>query len=274
MPLEPQLLARELAAAYATRQTIPVPPSGREQGFDLATAYAVEAELVRLRRAGGARTVGRKVGFANRALWRKFRLDSVLWAHMYDDTVCYVSAGDAWLGVRTMIAPRIEPEIIFKLARAPDGDPADPAAALAAVEWMALGFEIVDCAYQDWKFKPEDFVAAFGLHAGLVVGEPVRIQPGMLPELAARLAAAPVTLLRNGQIVGEGSSANVLESPALCLGELAAGIARQPGADPLAPGELIATGAMTDNQFISAGETWTASVTGLGLPDLTLRLTA
>jgi 2-oxo-3-hexenedioate decarboxylase len=274
LSLEPQVLARELVAARAARAILAVPPSARDPAFDLPAAYAVEAELVRLRRAAGARTAGRKVGFASRALWRKFKLDTVLWARMYHDTVHHAAHGAATLGLGGMIAPKIEPEIIFRLARAPRGNPADPAVVLEAVEWLALGFEVVDCPFPDWRFQPADFVAAFGLHAGLIVGEPMPVTPDMIPALVARLATAPVRLLKDGRVVAEGTGANVLGSPALCLGELAAGIARQPGAEPLAPGELIATGAMTDNQFIAPGESWTASVAGLGVPDLTLHTTA
>ena len=43
---------------------------------------------------------------------------------------------------------------------------ADAAAVLEAVEWLALGFEIIDCVYVDWKFQPPDFVAAYGLGVG------------------------------------------------------------------------------------------------------------
>ncbi|HEU5218251.1 MAG TPA: hypothetical protein VFU23_06305 [Gemmatimonadales bacterium] len=273
MPIEPLGLAQELAAAYANRETIAVPPSKREGGLDLSTAYAVDAELTRQRRAGGARTVGRKVGFANRALWRVFTLDTVLWAPMYDDTVHFAPAGTADLPLTTMIRPKIEPEIIFKLKRPPRGDPADPIEVLGAVEWLALGFEIVDCVFQDWKFQPADFVAAFGLHAGLIVGPPRPLEPAMIPALAEQLSAVKVRLTRNGALIAEGTGANVLGSPALCLGELAAGLARQAGAEPLAPRELIATGALTDNQFIAPDQAWTASLDGLELPDLTLRTT-
>ena len=42
-----------------------------------------------------------------------------------------------------------------------------PAAVLDCVESIALGFEIIDCVYPDWKFTPIDFVASYGLHAGL-----------------------------------------------------------------------------------------------------------
>ena len=81
-------LAKELAAAYASRSATSA-PSERDPAFDLASAYAVESEFVRMRRAGGHATVGRKVGFANRAMWRVLKLDTLVWAHMYDDTVQY-----------------------------------------------------------------------------------------------------------------------------------------------------------------------------------------
>jgi len=52
-------LADELTNAYATKTILPAPLSSREAGFDLAAAYAIEAELVRRRRAGGRKAVGR-----------------------------------------------------------------------------------------------------------------------------------------------------------------------------------------------------------------------
>ena len=87
-------LARELAAARANKQLV-TPPSSREGGLDLASAYAVERELVHLRQAEGHRTVGRKVGFANKAMWRVLKLDTLVWAHMYDDTVRHAAGNEA-----------------------------------------------------------------------------------------------------------------------------------------------------------------------------------
>jgi 2-keto-4-pentenoate hydratase len=84
-PLDPQALADELSTAYAARRTDIVPPSARDAAFDLAAGYAVEAELVRRRQASGHATVGRKVGFANKALWRRLKLETLVWASMYDD---------------------------------------------------------------------------------------------------------------------------------------------------------------------------------------------
>jgi 2-oxo-3-hexenedioate decarboxylase len=271
--IDPSALAEELMAAYSSGRTIPVPPSGRIADFDLATAYAVEAELVRLRRQTGRRTVGRKVGFANKALWRLHRLDTLVWAHMYDDTVQFASENASSLSLEHMHSPKIEPEIVFKIRKPLEDGGIEPAAVLNAVEWLALGFEIIDCLFADWKFQPPDFVAAFGLHRALVVGEPRRIEPGEIPALLDQLPRFKVRLLKDAQLVEEGSGRNSLRSPALCLGELALAISRHPTAEPIAAGELVSTGTLTESFLIAPGQTWTAAVEGLALPTLTLRTT-
>jgi 2-oxo-3-hexenedioate decarboxylase len=271
LTVEPNVLARELADAYAHRQSIAVPPSARDGGFDLSTAYAVEAELVRLRRASGHAPVGRKVGYANKAVWRVMKLDTLVWAHMYDDTVQHAERNTAELSLGRMYSPKIEPEIVLKMRGAIEGDRTDAAAVLAAVEWIALGFEVIDCVFADWKFQASDFVAAYGLHAALIVGTPLPVDAERIPDLVERLPSFRVALSKDGQVVQEGSGKNSLRSPALCVGELASAIERQPGASPLTAGELISSGTLTESQFIAPGETWTARVDGLDLPELTLR---
>jgi len=260
-------IAGELADAYAHRRILPVPLSTRDASFDLNAAYAVEAEFVRIRRAEGRTTVGRKVGYANKAMWRALKLDTLVWAHMYDDTVRYADGGDATVVVGAMCSPKIEPEIVLKIATPLDGA-SDPVDVLGHVEWIALGFEIIDCVFADWKFQPPDFVAAFGLHAALIVGEPRPVDAPTAAELADQLARFTVRLSRNGDVVAEGSGRNSLRSPALCLAELSAAISRRTPDDRLAAGELVSSGTLTDSQAISAGETWMAAVEGIDLPPL------
>ena len=265
--------ARELTAAYGRRQVIPAPLSSRDPAFDLSAAYAVEAELVRLRRAAGHATVGRKVGYANKAVWRALKLETLVWAHMYDDTVQFAAGNGSSLDFGHMYSPKIEPEIVFKLGSGiGDQGPGDASVALGAVEWIALGFEIIDCPFADWKFQPPDFVAAYGLHAALVVGEPLAIDAAMIPVLVDQLAQFKVRLLKNGEEVANGSGKTSLRSPALCLGELAAAISRRMPDEPLTAGELVSSGTLTESQPIAAGETWTAHVEGIDLAPLALRL--
>jgi 2-oxo-3-hexenedioate decarboxylase len=272
--MDVKALAQELTQAYAERRILPVPLSTREPGFDLETAYAIEVEHTRQRRSSGRTTVGRKVGYANKALWRALKLETLVWARMYDDTVTMAAQNAATLSLGKMCSPKIELEIVFKLRHAVDTANLDPAAILASVEWLALGFEIVDSVFAEWKFQPADFVAAFGLHAALVVGEPRPVDADLVPSLVDQLPQCPLRLFKNGELVAQGSGRNSLRSPALCLGELASAIARRAGEEPLAASELVSTGTLTEPQPILPDETWTANVDGLGLPALTLATTS
>jgi len=265
-------LADELQQARATRRADVVPPSGRGGVFDLDAAYAVERELSRRRRAEGRTVVGRKVGYANKAVWRALKLDTLVWADMYDDTVRHAPGNEATLSIAPLVAPKIEPEIVFRLRAGLPPGTTDPAEVLAAVEWIALGFEIIDCVYQDWTFQPTDFVACYGLHAALIVGAPVAVDAASAPALAQALAAFKVQLLRNGEPAEQGGGRNSLRSPALCVAELATAISRRAGAEPLVAGDLISSGTLTESRLIAPGDAWSATVDGLELPDLTLRV--
>jgi 2-oxo-3-hexenedioate decarboxylase len=270
MPLDPIQLADEIAIAYNECRSMPA-PSSQDASLTVADGYVVERLLSERRRASGHATVGRKVGFANKAMWRVLKLETLVWAHMYDDTVQYAENGKATRSLARMFSPKIEPEIVFKLRRPLADGETEAAAVLDAVEWIALGFEIIDCVFPDWKFQPADFIAAYGLHAALVVGEPRAVDAAAIPALVDELPRFKVRLIKNGELVEEGSGKNSLRSPALCVGELAAGIARQPGAPPLGAGELISSGTLTTSQPIAAGETWSAEVEGLDLAPLTLK---
>jgi 2-keto-4-pentenoate hydratase len=49
-------------------------------------------------------------------------------------------------------------------------------------------------------------------------------------------------------------------------------MARQDGAEPLTAGDLVSSGTLTESTPIQPGATWTASVEGLPLPTLTLKV--
>jgi 2-oxo-3-hexenedioate decarboxylase len=261
-------LADELEAAYRTGRMSPSAPSAREGGLMLAAAYEVEAELARRRRARGRRTVGVKVGFANKAMWRILKLETLVWGHLYDDTVHVAPGGDARHEIRGRVAPRIEPEVVVRLARPLEPGLTDPAAVLDAVEWLALGFEINDCVFPDWKFQPADFVAAYGFHTALIVGS------GRAPRAgdAEALATFTLALAKNGTVAEQGAGKNALRSPARCVAELVTALASQTLTAPLAAGDLVSTGTLTTPQPIAAGETWTATADGIDLAPLTLRI--
>jgi 2-oxo-3-hexenedioate decarboxylase len=49
-------------------------------------------------------------------------------------------------------------------------------------------------------------------------------------------------------------------------------MAKQDGAEPLAGGDLVSSGTLTESMPIQPGATWTASVEGIDLPTLTVRV--
>jgi 2-keto-4-pentenoate hydratase len=264
-------LARELRSAYEAGQMVPVPPSARP-GFDLNTAYAVETILKQLREAAGHSSVGRKVGYANKAMWRALKLETLVWAHMYDDTVHYSESNSAALALAHSRSLKVEPEIVFGLKAPVTGEASDAAAALASADWLAIGFEIIDCPFPDWKFQSSDFVASFGLHAALVIGERVQISADLIPDLVTQLPQFKVRVSKHGEFVEEGSGRNSLKSPALCLAELAAAIARRFPNEPLSAREIVSSGTLTAGHPAAKGDVWKVDVEGLSLPPLTLTL--
>lgn len=256
--MDTNALAREIFAAYTNGGVIEA-PSARFADFDVNAAYVVEAEFARLRLESGAKRAGLKVGYANKAMWRMLKLETLVWAHMYGDTVQHANR----VTLPYYRAPKIEPEIVFKL-KAPIAERGLSAEdALRRVEWLAIGFEVIDCPFPSWEFKPADFIAAFGLHLRLAIGELLMVEEAMIPELATALAQCKVRLSRNGEFVEEGAGKNSLRNPALCLAELG-------GAAALAADDLVSSGTLTSGQVVNHGDQWQVEVEGLPVHGLAL----
>ncbi len=241
--------------------------------FNTDAAYNVAADLVRLRRARGEKTAGRKIGFTNRNIWPQYGATAPIWAHVYERTVQFAQDGRAAVSLKGSVQPRLEPEIAFKLKSPVRPGQAEPARILEAVEWLAPSFEIVDCHFADWKFDPADSVADFSFHWRLVIGAPVAVG-GDLAGLADHIHGCNVTLLKEREIVDRGVGANALGHPALALAFLADILARQGQFDPLAAGEIITTGTLTAAMPVAPGETWSSRYEGLpGVTGLSLSFT-
>jgi 2-oxo-3-hexenedioate decarboxylase len=220
-------------------------------------------------------------------MWRVLKLETLVWAHMYDDTVHYSDRNAATLTIAHPRSLKIEPEIVFGLKQPIVTEGAEgvdaAAAALASTDWLAVGFEIIDCPFPGWQFQPSDFVASFGLHAALVIGERTQVRPDGIAALVDELPRFKVRMScsnssrsassKNGDFVEEGSGRNSLKSPALCLAELSAAIVRRFPTEPLRAGEIVSSGTLTAGHPTDRGDLWTVEVEGLSLPSLTLRLT-
>jgi 2-oxo-3-hexenedioate decarboxylase len=132
------------------------PFSARQPAFTLDDAYRVTAAVRRLREARGETPVGRKIGFTNRTSWPDY---APMWGYVYDRTVHDLADMDGTFPLGRLTEPRIEPEIVFRLATAPTPG-MDERALLGCVEAVAHGFEVVQSIFPGWGFTAPDAVAA------------------------------------------------------------------------------------------------------------------
>jgi 2-oxo-3-hexenedioate decarboxylase len=240
-----------------------------EPWFDVASAYEVLQHIAAERRTRGWVSVGRKIGFTNTTIWQKYGVSGPMWAEVWDRTVRFAEGGNDSVALASFVQPRIEPEVVFGLL-APPPLTEDAKDLLSCVEWMAPGFEIVQCHFPDWRFTAADCTAAFGLHGTLVVGRRTALTDQTRAVIARTLPTFETRLSVGGSVVDQGIGANVLGSPALALGYLARTVAEQSRSAPLAPGEIITTGTLTDAWPIRSGETWESDYGSLGLDGLTV----
>jgi 2-keto-4-pentenoate hydratase len=83
--------------------------------------------------------------------------------------------------------------------------------------------------------------------------------------LPANLEAIQVNLMRNGELVEQGSGANVLGSPLRSLHYLVRLLHSQAWAAPIRPGEIITTGTLTAARSLVPGEEWLGKVDNMAL---------
>jgi 2-oxo-3-hexenedioate decarboxylase len=262
-------LASELLAALDQHTTLP-PISQRARGFDDLTAYEVSADILRRRCERGEKPIGRKIGFTNRNIWTEYRVSAPMWAHVYDSTVTFVDEPSAQLPIGHLVQPLIEPEVVLHFVRAP-GDCSNEIELLSSVDWIAHGFEIVQCHFPKWRFELADTIADFGLHGALVVGPRQRV--ASRDDVAQKLRTLTIELFKEDGVVRvHGTGANVLGSPLLAALHLIEVLKGQPQFQPIQAGEIVTTGTLLSPPSIAAGDTWVTTLSGIELPGL--RLTA
>lgn len=227
-------------------------------GLTVPEAYQRALAVRQLRLARGERPRGYKIGFTNRGIWPRYGVHQPIWGTVWQGGLAFCEeAGEVALA--GTCEPRLEPECVFGLKATP------PARAgleelFACIDWVAPGFEIVQSHLAGWKFSAADTVADGALHARLLVGrrQPASAIAGDAAAFEQRLAAARVTLRRDGQAVEEGCGANVLDGPLHALLHFLVALRDCPGAPDLLPGEVVTTGTWTDAWPVTAGQTWQA----------------
>ncbi|NEA28145.1 2-keto-4-pentenoate hydratase [Actinomadura bangladeshensis] len=209
----------------AVRDVRAIPKLTGKAPFDVPAAYAVQRAGIERRRRRGERVVGVKMGFTSRAKMVQMGVDDVIWGLLTDRMLAESS-----VDVSRLIHPRVEPEIAYLIGR----EVRSPAEVESAVAGVAVGFEVLDSRYQDFKFTLPDVIAdnasaaRFGYGAWHAPRDLSNV--GLLLEI-------------DGRPVQAGSSAAILGDPARSL-RAAARLALGAGMK-LEPGWIVLAGAAT-----------------------------
>jgi 2-oxo-3-hexenedioate decarboxylase len=244
------------AAALLEREDTRVtgePLTGEWPDLDLATAYAIQDETLRLRQARGETLIGVKLGLTSRAKQRRMNVNSPLTAWLTDAMV--LPAGEP-APLDHFIHPRVEPEILFVLGRALSGPGVTAATALHAVDLVMGAVEIIDSRYTDFRFTLPDVVADNASSGAFVTGPIARSAVGV--DLALEACALEV----DGQVVDTATGAAVQGHPAQALAFAANDLGRR--GHSLRAGWIVLTGGMTDAVPLQKDTTVAAGFGSLG----------
>jgi 2-keto-4-pentenoate hydratase len=234
--------------------------SDTDAPFEVAAAYRVSAALHAARVARGERPVGWKIGYTNRAVQRQYGVMQPIFGRMYDTTVSEVARGTAAACSLALIAePRIEPEIVVRIARSPDPG-MEPADLVGCIDRIGHGFEIVTSVFRDWKGTAADSVAAGSLHGRYFHGPLVTLDQER--DWLKATTEVEVIISRNGVAMDRGRGSNALDGPLHALRHFVDGLNEISG-ERLKPGEIVTTGTLTQALRVYPGETWSTEIKGL-----------
>lgn len=230
-----EAVARAVARlTSAVEQGRPVAPVRDLLGVDdIDTAYAVQQELTRRRRASGAVVVGRKIGLTSPAVQRQLGVDQPDFGVLFADMDV---SGEPEVPSHRLLQPKAEAEIAFVLGEDLAEGELDDARVRAAVDHAVAALEIVDSRVAGWDITITDTIAD-NASSGLFVLAGHRLT---LDEFEPR--EATMRMYADDQLVSEGNGAACLGDPLTALAWLAR--TAQAYGEPLRAGQIVLSGAL------------------------------
>ena len=221
--------------------------------LDVTTGYEVQDLTLQRRLDRGEKLVGIKLGLTSRAKQERMGVDTPFVAWLTDAMI--LPAGDPVPQDR-LIHPRIEPEIVFVMGERLEGPGVTAARAMAAVDQVLGGAEVIDSRFRDFKFAAGDVIADNASSGAFVTG-PVSLPPSELD-----LSHEAVLVEVDGEVVDSATGAAVQGHPAEALALAANDLATRGHA--IEPGWIVLTGGMTDAYFTHPGTSLSLHFSSLG----------
>lgn len=241
-----------LYAALRDRRTL-APLIEQDSSLSVDHAYAISLEFLALRRKDGERVVGKKIGVTSKAV------QDMLGVHQPDFgflTDWMHVKGDIDVDAKALIAPRAEAEIAFVLREGLAGQGITAEQVIAATDFIAPCFEIVDSRIRDWKISIVDTIADNASCGVFILGE-AKADPRDhdLPSLH-------VTVSKNGAPLSEGYGSAVQGDPAQAVAWLANTLGAY--GVTLDAGDIILSGSLVPLEPAVKGDLFEMTLHGIG----------
>ena len=242
----------ELYGALRERRTV-LPLIARDPALTVDDAYAISLDFLARRRKDGERVVGKKIGVTSKAVQDMLGVHQPDFGFLTD----WMQVGEEIsVAGKALIAPRAEAEIAFVLKHGLNGPGVTAADVVAATDYIAPCFEIVDSRIQDWKIGIVDTVADNASCGVFVVGE-ARADPRDLD-----LPALHVTVTKNGAPLSEGYGSAVQGDPAQAVAWLANTLGAY--GVTLDAGDVILSGSLVPLEPAAKGDVFEMTLHGIG----------
>jgi 2-keto-4-pentenoate hydratase len=255
MLTEEQRRAAADALLTAEETGTPIDPiSATYPEADVDDAYRVSMLVTEAKVATGRLVKGHKIGLTSKAMQRLVGSTEPDFGTLFDDW--FVDEGST-IPMSVFNRPLVEVEIAFVLGGRLRGPGVTAADVIRATEFVVPAIEIVDTRYNGRGPKLlVDSISDAAMCGRVILGA----CPRRLTDLDIRAIGA--SLSKNGEVEESGVSAAVVGSPVNAVAWLANKLAEFDVA--MEPGNVILSGSFVKAIPFAAGDTVTASFTGMG----------
>jgi 2-oxopent-4-enoate/cis-2-oxohex-4-enoate hydratase len=231
------------------------PLTERHPAISVDDAYRISKRFLDRRLAEGEKVIGKKIGVTSRPVQEMLNVHQPDFGFLTDAMALWNDA-IVDLAEHRLIAPRIEGEIAFVLKQDVSGTAITREDILDATECVLPCYEVVDSRIDNWRIRIQDTVADNASCGVYVLGD-----GGAAPR-ALDLAAAELTMRRNGEAIATGLGSAVQGHPAEAVAWLANTLGRF--GIPFLAGEVILSGSLVPLVPVVAGDRFDLSITGIG----------
>ena len=200
---------------------------------DIDAAYAIQKELVTLRKARGEKVVGKKIGLTSFAVQKQLGVDQPDYGILFD--TMDVSRSKS-IDSSKLILPKVEGELAFILGKDITTKNITMDVLMDAIGQVRASIEVVDSRVEDWNIQISGTIAdnASGSHS--ILGEDRKSLNELNPETVS------MKLYKNGKLSSEGNGRACMDNPLNAALWLAQKMNNQ--GEPLCKGEVLLSGAL------------------------------